>query len=253
MSGKIKLELREYHFGRRLVIQLLLLFVICCAQRQSLHALFPEASLGEFLIFVLDNENIVLALLPVMLLAFTSSRRREVCRYPLLIRYRNRNEFFLVKIISRMLFAGLLLLSLIGLLLLVGLWTDMPLITRHAFLEGEQFDKIIALQTANLFCFFCFMLMLHEILRSILHRSLLDLVLTAFLPVVNLVVIKLHLSGVMLWTPWGNIAYMLEGQERTNYQFYWWYWLLVVLAALYAADLLHGRKDYVFEENRKIS
>ena len=57
----------------------------------------------------------------------------------------------------------------------------------------------------------------------------------------------------MLWTPWGNIAYMLEGQERTNYQFYWWYWLLVVLAALYAADLLHGRKDYVFEENRKIS
>lgn len=107
------------------------------------------------------------------------------------------------------------------------------------------------MQFFNLVCYVCVLILLYELLLHVAGNAMLGVMLTAAVSLMNLLAVKLVLQQVVVWTPWGNIAYRLFGKERLNYRFYGIYWAFLLLLLFYLADVLNGRKDYVFEETRK--
>ena len=251
MLAKVKVESAEYPFIRGLLLQCVCAFIISKGYLRSFFSLHPEGCFGEDVIYVLGSEYVMLVLLPLLFLCFTSDRHNQPCRYPLLIRYKSKNDFFYCKVLSKIIFAFLFLTISLGIILLIGVINNVPYISKQNFLLTEEFEYIIFMMFLNAFCYILFLLMLHEILKSILQNNLLNILMTAALPITNLVLVKLQLTQIVLWSPWGNIAYILEGQERGGYGFYWWYWLFLLLVTIYMADVLNRRKDYVFEKDKK--
>ena len=95
------------------------------------------------------------------------------------------------------------------------------------------------------------MIQLYELLLHVAENAILGVMLTASVSLMNLLVVRLVLKQIIMWTPWGNIAYRLFGQERLGYRFDGIYWAFLLLLLFYLADEWNGRKDYVFEETRK--
>lgn len=247
MSAKLRTEAEEYNFVRGIAVQLLITFVISRTYLNVFQSFYTDGCMWEYVIFVLNRYHYILVLYPIIFLVMTCSKHNEVCRYPVLIRYKSRNEFFNIRLLVKMGLALLNVLSLLALLLLTG--RKLALDSKHDYLSTEKFGSIIAGQCLNIFCYLCVMLLLYEVLRSIINNTIKNLVITSLLPVANLVIVKLHLTQIVLWTPWGNIAYKLDGNERAGYHFYWWYWLFVLLFIYYLATVLNSRKDYIFEKN----
>ena len=107
------------------------------------------------------------------------------------------------------------------------------------------------MQFLNLFCYVCVMILLYELLLDVIGNAVLGVMLTVSAALMNLLAVRLVLESVVVWTPWGHIAYKLLGRERLNYRFYGMYWAFLLLLLFYLADELNGRRDYVFEETRK--
>lgn len=256
MPKKLRVEIRESRLVRGLLFWLLSALVVAYVMAAGFLKKYPAGCQGEFMVWVLNNYNIILVLLPILLLAATSSRQSQVSRYPVLIRYRGRNAFFAVKIAVRTGFALLCLLGFVGMLLLIR--RGMPVETRHAFMEWEDFSGIVIRQCLNIACFWNAMLLLHEILQSIVGNPVLDLAVTTFVPFGNYILAKRANVRALEWTPWGKIGYKIEEifgaapeevEKMGHYRFYWGYWLAVILLLLCLAKALHGRKDFVFEKN----
>ena len=209
----------------------------------------PGASIGEFIVYSLTQENYFLVLFPFLCLAWTSGKNHEICRYPILLRYRTRNEFFLVRFLAKALFTIAALLAHIGILFIVG--HSLPVAPQMVFVSSGHPMGIIIMQFFNLVCYVCVLILLYELLLHVAGNAMLGVMLTAAVSLMNLLAVKLVLQQVVVWTPWGNIAYRLFGKERLNYRFYGIYWAFLLLLLFYLADVLNGRKDYVFEETRK--
>ena len=209
----------------------------------------PGASIGEFIVYSLTQENYFLVLFPFLCLAWTSGKNHEICRYPILLRYRTRNEFFLVRFLAKALFTIAALLAHIGILFIVGHF--LPVAPQMVFVSSGHPMGIIIMQFFNLVCYVCVLILLYELLLHVAGNAMLGVMLTAAVSLMNLLAVKLVLQQVVVWTPWGNIAYRLFGKERLNYRFYGIYWAFLLLLLFYLADVLNGRKDYVFEETRK--
>lgn len=90
---------------------------------------------------------------------------------------------------------------------------------------------------------FCF-------LRGLIIQAVLSV--PAVVSLLNLMAVKLMRQPVVMWTPWGHMAYWLFGQERPDYRFYGGYWLFLMVLLFYLEEQLNGRKDYVFEEARRV-
>lgn len=209
----------------------------------------PGASIGEFIVYSLTQENYFLVLFPFLCLAWTSGKNHEICRYPILLRYRTRNKFFLVRFLAKALFTIAALLAHIGILFIVG--HSLPVAPQMVFVSSGHPMGIIIMQFFNLVCYVCVLILLYELLLHVAGNAMLGVMLTAAVSLMNLLAVKLVLQQVVVWTPWGNIAYRLFGKERLNYRFYGIYWAFLLLLLFYLADVLNGRKDYVFEETRK--
>ena len=209
----------------------------------------PGASIGEFIVYSLTQENYFLVLFPFLCLAWTSGKNHEICRYPILLRYRTRNEFFLIRFLAKALFTIAALLAHIGILFIVG--HSLPVAPQMVFVSSGHPVGIIIMQFFNLVCYVCVLILLYELLLHVAGNAMLGVMLTAAVSLMNLLAVKLVLQQVVVWTPWGNIAYRLFGKERLNYRFYGIYWAFLLLLLFYLADVLNGRKDYVFEETRK--
>ncbi len=209
----------------------------------------PGASIGEFIVYSLTQENYFLVLFPFLCLAWTSGKNHEICRYPILLRYRTRNEFFLVRFLAKALFTIAALLAHIGILFIVG--HSLPVAPQMVFVSSGHPVGIIIMQFFNLVCYVCVLILLYELLLHVAGNAMLGVMLTAAVSLMNLLAVRLVLQQVVVWTPWGNIAYRLFGKERLNYRFYGIYWAFLLLLLFYLADVLNGRKDYVFEETRK--
>ena len=209
----------------------------------------PGASIGEFIVYSLTQENYFLVLFPFLCLAWTSGKNHEICRYPILLRYRTRNEFFLIRFLAKALFTIAALLAHIGILFIVG--HSLPVAPQMVFVSSGHPMGIIIMQFFNLVCYVCVLILLYELLLHVAGNAMLGVMLTAAVSLMNLLAVKLVLQQVVVWTPWGNIAYRLFGKERLNYRFYGIYWAFLLLLLFYLADVLNGRKDYVFEETRK--
>ena len=132
--------------------------------------------------------RIILVLLPLLLLAVTSKGQTQAFRYPVLIRYRDRNEFFYLKTAVRSGFVLLCLLAFAGMLFFFG--RRMPVESGHAFIISEDFTGIVVRQCLNIFCFWSALLLLHEILQSIVSDTMLDLAVTTFVPLGNYILAK---------------------------------------------------------------
>lgn len=210
---------------------------------------WPGASIGEYIVYSLTQENYFLVLFPFLCLAWTSGRNHEICRYPLLLRYRTRNEFFSVRFLAKAFFAMAVLLEHIGILLIMG--HSLPLAPQMLFVSFGHPVRIIFMQFLNLLCYVCVMILLYELLLHVTGNAMLGVMLTASVSLINLLVVKLVLKHIVAWTPWGNAAYRLFGQERPGYQFYGMYWIFLLLLLFYLADELNRRKDFCFEETRK--
>lgn len=209
----------------------------------------PGASIGEFIVYSLTQENYFLVLFPFLCLAWTSGKNHEICRYPILLRYRTRNEFFLIRFLAKALFTIAALLAHIGILFIVG--HSLPVAPQMVFVSSGHPVGIIIMQFFNLVCYVCVLILLYELLLHVAGNAMLGVMLTAAVSLMNLLAVRLVLQQVVVWTPWGNIAYRLFGKERLNYRFYGIYWAFLLLLLFYLADVLNGRKDYVFEETRK--
>lgn len=264
MPAKLRVEIKECHLARGLLIWLLSALVTGFVMASAFLEKYPTGCQGEFIVWVLNNDNIILVLFPILLLAVTSSGQTQAFRYPVLIRYRNRNEFFCIKIAVRTGFVLLCLSAFVGMLFFIR--RGMPVEIKHAFIVSEDFAGIMVRQCLNIFCFWSAMLLLHEILQSIVSNAMLDLAVTTFVPLGNYYILaKRVLVQALEWTPWGKISYKIEEivEEPTEvpteyveklgrYQFYWWYWLAVIFFLLCLAKALHGKKDFVFEKNHDI-
>lgn len=256
MPAKLRVEIKECHLARGLLIWLLSALVTGFVMASGFLEKYPTGCQGEFIVWVLNNYNIILVLFPILLLAVTSSGQTQALRYPVLIRYRNRNEFFYIKTAVRTGFVLLCLSAFVGMLFFIR--RGMPVETKNGFIVSENFADIMVRQCLNIFCFWSAMLLLHEILQSIVSNALLDLAVTTFVPLGNYILAKRVLVQVLEWTPWGKISYKIEEiagapteyvEKLDRYQFYWWYWLAVILFLLCLAKALHGKKDFVFEKN----
>lgn len=259
MPAKLSVEIKECHLVRGLFIWLLSALVVGFVMAAGFLKRYPTGCQGEFIVWVFNNYNIILVLFPILLLAVTSSGQTQAFRYPVLIRYRNRNEFFYIKIAVRTGFVLLCLSAFVGMLFFIR--RGMPVETKHTFIVSEDFAGIMVRQCLNIFCFWSAMLLLHEILQSIVSNAMLDLAVTTFVPLGNYILVKRVLVQVLEWTPWGKISYKTEEitgtpteyvEKLDHYQFYWWYWLAVIFFLLCLAKALHGKKDFVFEKNHDI-
>lgn len=251
MLTKLKTECREYNYIWKIPIWLILAYLSVRICLSGMLVSYPDASLGEYVVYALTNYNHFLVLIPIILISLTSSRYHQVCRYPILLRYRNRNEFFCMRIVSKAGFCLWALTTYILLVLIAG--RSLPVASAQTVILSTDYAGIVLRQFLNMQCYFCVLLLLHEIVNSIIGNILADIMVTALVPLANLIIWKLHLLRILRWTPWGNVGYMIWGQEQVGYQFYWWYWLFLFLVLFYVADELNGRKDYVFEEARKVN
>ena len=259
MPAKLRVEIRESHLMRGLLFWLASGLAAGYAMAAGFLKKYPAGCQGEFTVWVFNNYHIILVLFPILLLAFTSSGQTQALRYPVLIRYRDRNEFFYMKIAVRTGFVLLCLLAFAGMVLFVR--RGMPVETKHAFILSEDYTGIAVRQCMNIFCFWSAMLFLHEILQSIVNNTMLDLAVTTFVPLGNYILAKGAAVRALEWTPWGKISYKIEEivgvppeevEKLSSYGFYWRYWLAVVLLLLCLAKALHGKKDFVFETSKDI-
>lgn len=250
MPSKIKLEWMEFHFRRKALMQALFSVLAAYAHLALFLRDWPGASVGEYMVYSLTDCNYFLVIFPVWCLVCISGRNNETCRYPLLLRYRSRNEFFAVRFQARILFLLIALAIHLGALFFAG--HSLPVVPQMIYVSSENVTGIIIRQFLNIFCYVCVMFLLHEILSDVAGNAMLDVLLTAAVSLVNLLIVKLMLKSVIMWTPWGNIAYRLFGQERIPYRFYGFYWFFLIVLLFCLADELNGRKDYVFEENCKV-
>lgn len=246
MLAKLKLECGEFCFCKKLFFQSLLSVMVAYVHLDYFLRDWPGASIGEYIVYSLTQENYFLVLFPFLCLVWISGKNHEICRYPLLLRYRTRNEFFFMRFLAKAFFAMTVLLEHIGILLLMG--RSLPAVSQVLFVSSNNLGGIIIMQFLNLFCYVCVMILLYELLFGAAGSAMLGVMLTASVSLMNLLVVKLMLKQIVAWTPWGNTAYRLFGQERVNYQFYGVYWAFLLLLLFYLADELNGRKDYVFEE-----
>ncbi len=256
MPGKLRAEIRECHLVSGLLIWLLSALVVGYVMAAAFLKKYPAGCQGEFIVWTFNNYHIILVLLPLLLLAVTSKGQTQAFRYPVLIRYRDRNEFFYLKTAVRSGFVLLCLLAFAGMLFFFR--RRMPVESGHAFIVSEDFTGIMVRQCLNIFCFWSALLLLHEILQSIVSDTMLDLAITTFVPLGNYILAKGVAVKVLGWTPWGKIVYKIEEilgtppeevEKVGHYQFYWWYWLAVILFLLWLAKALHARKDFVFGKN----
>lgn len=248
MPAKLKTECGEFHFGRKWLIQLLLSVLVAYVHLGYFLRDWPGASMGEYVVYSLTNETYFLVLFPFLCLAWTSGRNQEYCRYPLLLRYRTRNEFFFVRFLAKAFFSMAALLAHMAILLIAG--HSLPIAPRGLFVPSGHPAGIIMMQFLNLFCYVCVMILLYELLLHVTGSAVPGVMLTVSAALLNLLAVRLAPESAAVWTPWGHIAYMLHGKRTENYRFYVIYWAILLLF-FYAADKLNGRKDYVFEETRK--
>lgn len=242
MLAKIRVEAGEYHFIRGLGIQIVTSFVFGRFYLERFPLFHSGGSLGRYLVFVLDRYYYILIFYPLLSLLLTCNRYQGGSRYPVLLRYRSRNEFFCVRLLCKIGFVVLSMLAFLGILYFTG---------RGELTDMEQCGGIIASQCMNIFCYLCTLLLIYEILEGIIGNLVLNYILTALLPMLNLIVEKLHHVWIAKWMPWGNIGYANGVVKPVEYHFYWWYWLFVLVFLAYIADVLNGRKDYVFGRSNK--
>ncbi len=256
MPAKLRVEIKECRLLRGLFLWMLCALVVGYVMAGRFLMAYPAGCQGEFIVWVFNNYHIILVLFPLLLLSATSGGQTQASRYPVLIRYRNRNEFFYRKTAVR---AGFVLLCLSAFaVMLFFIRRGMPVESRHAFIVSEDYAGIVLRQYLNIFCFWSAMLLLHEILQSIVGNTMLDLAVTTSVPLGNYLLAKGVVLNVLPWTPWGKISYKIEEikgapadqvEKLENYRFYWLYWLAVILFLLYLARALYGKKDFVFDKD----
>lgn len=249
MLAKLKIECGEFSFWRKWIFQTLLSVAAAYVHLGSFKVLWEDASIGEFVVYSLTNRYYFLILFPFLCLAWTNGKSREVCRYPLLVRYRTRNEFFFVRFLAKALFSMAALLAHIGVLLIVG--RTLASAPQNRFVTSGHPVGIIIQQFLNLSCYVCVVLLLYELLSNAAGNTMLGVMLTALEVIMNHLVVGLKLGLIAEWSPWGRAAYKLSDQTVLNYRFYVIYWAFLIALLFYLANKWNGRKDYVFEETRK--
>jgi len=249
MLARLKTECGEFCFWRKWVLQTLLSVLVSYDHLHNFLISWEGASLGEYMVYSLTEENYFLVLFPFLCLAWTSGKNREVCRYPLLLRYRNRNQFFFARFLAKALFSMAALLSHIGCLLIAG--RSLPPAPQMLYVPSGNPAGIIVMQLLNLFCLVCVMILLYELLADVAGSAVAGVMLTTLAALINLMAARVVLKSVVAWTPWGHAGYELYGRVRPDYRFYGAYWAFLLLLLFYLAEEWNGRKDYVFEETRK--
>ncbi|MCH5339016.1 MAG: hypothetical protein J1E03_09555 [Acetatifactor sp.] len=256
MLRKLRVEAGTYDFARRAFLWLVLGAVAGGGYFNS----FAESGLSdrwEFAVFVLTDPLFGLLFLPTLLLALTSARAEEARRYPVLLRYRNRGEALMARLIARAFFALFMVLSLVGMLgaIQVGMQRVMQgvmgrglPVRGNIYPEVESITRLLVCLCMNITCFLFSLLVLQEVLQRVFHNMALELFFTFLVPVLNWIAVMNGMTPWMyLWSPWGRIVYL----SGTVYRFFWQYWLGVLAVLLCVAVWLEKNRDYVFEQHRR--
>ena len=251
MLLKLKTEIKEFFLWKKILVLFIASSIVAYVHLNYFLQNWTGASIGEYIVYSLTECNYFLVLFPILCMLLINGKNNEVYRYPILLHYKTRNEYFYIRFMSRGIFLAIALLIHIGTLMIVGRF--LPVQSQMIFVSSRNLMAIIIKQFLNIFCYVCVMALVHEILIGIFENVILDIMLTSIISLLNLLVVKLVIKSIVLWTPWGNIAYRLFGTENKNYQFYFFYWMFLILLLFYLAEELNGRKDYVFEETHKVN
>ena len=264
MLKKLRTEAKSYDYARRAALWLVLGAVIGGGYYRSFVENCPGGGRGELVIYVLTNHHFILLFMAVLVLAFTSARAGEARRYPVLLRYRTRGEALAARVSARAAFVVFMVLSQVLILGVAG--SGLPpggSIYPHA----ENVGHIIICQCLNIVCYLIFLLLLREIFQNLFRNTALEILFTLLISFATRMAVLEHNTPLVLISPWGNIAYMLAYNlpdfqtvneintiveiERSGYQFYWQYWLIMLAVALVPAVWLERSRDYVFEQHRR--
>ena len=264
MLKKLKMEADTYGVVQKTILWIALGVIISWSYYHAFVEQYPDGGDAELLIWVLTNHHYILLLLPILLLAFTSARAGEARRYPVLLRCGTRIKAQEARLGARGLFALFMVLSQMLMLFVAG--SGLPA-RGNLFPQAENVDGIIVCQCLNIVCYLMFMLLLREIFQNLFRNTALELFFTMLIPIFTRGAVLAQNTKMVLISPWGSIAYSMAYNlpefhtvnelgiiveiERSDYRFYWQYWLAVLVVSAVVAVLLERNRDYVFEQNRR--
>ena len=264
MLKKLSTEAKSYDYVRRAALWLLLGAVVGGGYYHSFVENCPGGSRGELVIYVLTDHHYILLFMAVLALAFTSARAGEARRYPVLLRYRTRGEALAARVSAR---AGFVVFMVLTQVLILGMaGSGLPSVG-SVYPHAENVCYIIVCQCLNIICYLIFLLLLREIFQNLFRNTALEILFTLLISFATRMAVLEYNTPLVLISPWGNIAYMLAYNlpdfqtvnefntiveiERSGYQFYWQYWLIMLAVALVPAVWLERSRDYVFEQHRR--
>lgn len=264
MLKKLKMEADTYGVMQKTILWIALGAIISWSYFSAFVEEYPDGGGAELIIWVLANHNYILVFLPILLLAFTSARAGEARRYPVLLRCGTRTKAQGARLGARGLFALFMIMSQVLILIVAG--SGLPA-RGNLFPQAENVDRIVACQCLNIICYLIFMLVLREIFQNLFRNTALELFFTMLIPIFTRAAVLAQNTRMVLISPWGNIAYtlvynlpglqtvnglsILVEEERSDYRFYWQYWLAVLAVSVVLAVVLERNRDYVFEQNRR--
>lgn len=252
MVKKIRFEWNEFFSWRRMIVIILLLLLVSCVEMNNLTPDILEqqlCSIGEFLVLSMNDSNFLLICFPVICLLMTSNRNGLNDKYTIILRYHSKRELIMIRMCTKCIFTLSLFIIYICTLAVKG--RTLPREYLKNLLTVNNINEVIRCQILNLLCFISFIILLQEILAFFVKNNTLGIVIISAVLCLNLLILRLGLFRLLIWTPWGNVAYSWFGIERTEYRFFWEYWGPLLIFMLLVADDLNGRKDYVLESNQK--
>lgn len=254
MLAKIRVEWREFHFCKKFLIQTAISFIVAYAALDDFLRDAPGGSVGEYLVRLFTDRDYFVLVFPILWVALTSKKGGEACRYPILIRYRTQNEYFLVHILAKVSFVLAALLEVVGIAFLLGLGHSLPVAPQGVYVTCWHPAELVPRQFLNVFCIACVALLVYEIMLSVIGNGILGVMLTsAFLLIQIFLDTSMERAQTWRWTLWGHATYFIDGGERLDYRFFALYWLILLLPLLLFAFELNSRKDSVMKSLRMLA
>ena len=247
MLTKIKQEIVQL-FSVKKAVLLMAGTILCIDVNLRIYVRdYGGASLCEFIIYFLTNMYNILMLVTISVLAVSNDKYGVQNRYVLLLRHRNRSEYYLINICARMLYAIGCVIIMLVLLLLYGKYRGLS--GRETVMFVQVSVGTVIKQCMNVVSYAIMVIVLYSLFNTILKNKVADVLLMMGVPLINLMAVKTGLYWLARWLPWQSIAFQLYGWESNHYRVNWEYWIILIGIFLYAGDRFFVNKDIVYENN----
>lgn len=238
-------------FAFKLIVIFLGIICSAIALQNAFEFHVGSKNIIDFLLYYMDNMYYVLVWFPILVLYLISGNPYGMgFRYTVLLRFRSKQEYMNRSFGRNLIFIIMFIwLSFVG-IMLVGTYLGLSMHVERKYILCDFWNEIVIYKFLNIICYLGAIVLIYMLLETYFKNYIFITLITMLIPVFNLFVIKSFRGNEIFFTPWGNIAYKLYSYERTDYTFYWGYWLLVAIFiyVLYSASM---KRDIVYEKDKK--